>query len=268
MPRRLAFINEKGGSCKTTLAVNTAAYLARELGEQVLLVDTDPQGQAGKCLGFDVTEGTTLVDLLTGDNGRDLMGAIRPSRVANLSVVLANKRLAELPRQLANAADAEWRLGQVMERLGARFDYVVFDSPPSLGLLSTSVMLAALELIVPVPLTFLAMDGCAEILDTVDALRMRTGHDVDVVLMVPTLYRPTRLADEILARMRGHFASRVAQTVIGYSVKVDEAQSHGKTLWDYAPRSPGAYAMESLCKEIVRLGKRRAKPAPAAHLKV
>ncbi|MEW5852981.1 MAG: ParA family protein [Myxococcota bacterium] len=257
-PRRLAFINEKGGSCKTTLAVNTAAYLARELGERVLLVDVDPQGQAGKCVGLDVSNGQpTLADALLDPRAETLRALCRPTEISNLHVVVSNKRLADLPVQVASNPQRETLLRGVVDAVADGFDYVIFDAPPSLGLLSTSIMLAARELVVPVPLTFLAMDGCAEMLDSVDALRARTGHPVEVVLMVPTLYRPTRLADEILARLRGHFGSRVAQAVIGYSVKIDEAQSHGKTIWEYAPRSPGAYTLEGLAKELVRLGKRR-----------
>lgn len=257
MVRRLAFINEKGGSCKTTLAVNTAAYLAGELGERVLLVDVDPQGQAGKCLGLDVQEGVTLVDLMADPARASKDGVVRATSVENLEAIVANKLLADIPGKLANAADGELRLRKVIDALAPKYDYVIIDSPPSLGVLSTSVMLASQELVIPVPLTFLAMDGCAEILDTVDNLNARTGHNVSVVLMVPTLYRPTKLADEILAKLRSHFGGRVAQTVIGYSVKVDEAQSHGQTIWEYAPRSPGAYAMEGFVKELVRAGKKR-----------
>ena len=264
--RRLAFINEKGGSCKTTLAVNTAAYLAGELGESVLLVDADPQGQAGKCLGLDVNDGgTTLTDLLNDPARAALPGSVRTTAVENLHVVVSNKLLADVPGKLSNTRDGELRLRAVMDVLAPKYDYVIIDSPPSLGILSTSVMLASRELVIPLPLTFLAMDGCAEILDTVETLNARTGHNVAVVLMVPTLYRATKLADEILKKLRGHFGGRVAQTVIGYSVKVDEAQSHGQTIWEYAPRSPGAYAMEGFVKELVRVGKRKTQlPAASA----
>jgi chromosome partitioning protein len=259
MARRLAFINEKGGSCKTTLAVSVASFLAGKAGKRVLLVDGDPQGQAGKCLGLDVNEpGVTLADLMSHPRVAGPAAAIRPCAVPNLGVVVANKSLAQASMSLFNRGDKETVLRGLLDRLETDHDFVIFDGPPSLSLLSNAIMLAVHELIVPVPLTFLAMDGCAEILDTVDSLRSRTGHDVEVTMMVPTLYRPTRLADEILTRLRTHFGPLVAKTVIGYCVKIDEAQSHGQTIWDYAPTSSGALALADLCREIARPPARRA----------
>lgn len=263
MARRLAFINEKGGSCKTTLAVSTASYLANK-GRKVLLLDGDPQGQAGKCLGLDVAgPGLTLADVLLHPERILSPSAVRSSGVPGLDVVVSNKSLADVAAMLVTRTDRESVLRHAVDTVQDQYDYVVFDSPPSLGPLSTAIMLAMHELVIPVPLTFLAMDGCAEMLDTVDALRRRTGHPVEVVLMVGTLYRPTRLADEIMHRLRKHFGPLVAKTVIGYSVKVDEAQSHGKTIWHYAPRSSGALSMADLAEEIARLPRRRAKKPSA-----
>jgi chromosome partitioning protein len=99
------------------------------------------------------------------------------------------------------------------------------------------------------------LDGCAEIVDTVERMRVQFGkQDLEIVLVVPTLYRATKLADEIIERLKSHFPGRTARTVIGYNVKIDEAQSHGKTIWEYAAWSRGAQMIESLAREIMHLG--------------
>jgi chromosome partitioning protein len=252
--RRIAFINEKGGSCKTTLAVHTAAYFAGPKQARVLLVDMDPQGQAGKSLGFPVRElAPSALDLLL-DPALPVEAAIRPSRIPGLDVVCSNKRLADFPVEAAPAPDRERKLARKLE--GVRgYDVVVYDSPPSAGLLTTNILLAAEEVVVPVNLTYFALDGCAEIVESVERMRSEFGKSVlSIRLVVPTLYRPTRLADEILEKLRTHFPDRTARTVIGYNVKIDEAQSHGQTIWEYAGWSPGAHMLESLAKEIWRSG--------------
>jgi chromosome partitioning protein len=252
--RRIAFVNEKGGSCKTTLAVNVAAYLASLGKARVLLVDMDPQGQAGKSLGFYVRDLHPTIREVLMDPRLPVEQAIRPSQVPNLDVLVSNKTLADLPLEVAGHADRERKLANRLDSVTG-YDYVVYDSPPSIGLLTTNVMLAAEEIVVPVNLTYFALDGCAEIVDTVERMRVQFGkQDLEIVLVVPTLYRATKLADEIIERLKSHFPGRTARTVIGYNVKIDEAQSHGKTIWEYAAWSRGAQMIESLAREIMHLG--------------
>jgi chromosome partitioning protein len=250
--RRIAFINEKGGSCKTTLAVNTAAYFASQLGARVLLVDMDPQGQSGKSLGFYVRDmRPTVAELLT-EPELDPAACIRPSHVEGLDVLVSNKRLADFPLEVASHADRERKLSDKLAGLNS-YDFLVIDSPPSMGLITTNIMLAVEEIVVPVNLTYFALDGCAEIVESIEFIhRTYNKSDLRITLVVPTLYRSTKLADEILGKLRRYFPGRVARTVIGYNVKIDEAQSHGKTIWEYASWSRGAHMLESLAKEIHR----------------
>ncbi len=252
--RRIAFINEKGGSCKTTLAVNTAAFFALKK-KRVLLIDMDPQGQVGKSLGIDVrsTE-ITVLELLT-DPKLKVEDAILGTRIPNLDVVVANKRLIDLPMLIANEPDRNHKLRQKIERL-KDYDYVIIDSPPSLGALTLNIMLAVNEIVIPVNLTFFALDGCAEIVDTVEQVRSSYGHDeLEVAMVVPTLYRNTRLANEILQKLRQQFGKRVSKTLIGFNVKIDEAQSYGETIWEYAPTSTGAQTLAVFAAELYRLKK-------------
>lgn len=252
--RRVAFINEKGGSLKTTLTVNLGAYFALERGARVLVVDLDPQGHAGKCLGLDVASEPVTVRELLMDAGRPPESAILHTRIDGLDLVVANKTLTNLPLTGEAEDDWVWRLSRQIDRLTG-YDWVLFDSPPSLGLLSLNVLLAATEVVIPVNATFLALDGCAEIVGTIRGVEERYGkRDLTISLIVPTLVRSTRLASELIERLEQHFGDTVSRTRIGYNVKVDEAQSHGLTIWEYAPGSPGADTFAALAMELEARG--------------
>jgi chromosome partitioning protein len=250
--RSIAFINEKGGSCKTTLAVNCASFFALKK-KKVLLIDMDPQGQVGKSLGIDVRNApVTILEVLT-DPKVSLTDAVVPSRIAGLDVVVANKRLIDLPILIANEPDRNHKLRQKLDRLKG-YDFVIVDSPPSLGSLTLNIMVAVDEIVIPVSMTFFALDGCAEIIDTVEQVKAAYDkQNLKVSTVVPTLYRNTNLANDILDRLRGQFGKRVAKTIIGFNVKIDEAQSHGKTIWEYAPTSSGAKMIAELAGEIYRV---------------
>jgi chromosome partitioning protein len=248
--RRVAFINEKGGTCKTTLCVHAAAWLARERGLRVLLCDLDTQGHAGKSLGVDVRGlFPTAREWLLG--AAPLEAVVRPTAVAGLWLVPANKDLADFPVQAAGDPARADRLRQRLEALGEeRYDLALVDSPPSISLVTENVLRAATDVVLPVALTYLALDGAAEIAQSLARLRAERGGAPRVAMVVPALYRKTQLADEILAKLRERFPAEMARTVLGWSVKVDEAQSHGRTVFEYAPASSGARALASLAEEL------------------
>jgi chromosome partitioning protein len=252
--RRIAFINEKGGTAKTTLAVNLAAWLATHGGWRVLLCDMDTQGHAGKSLGLDVRSlRPTIHDLLV-DPASTLTSAVRSTAVPRLDVLPSNKTLAEFPERAGTSPDRARRLANRLRGLQG-YDFILFDAPPSMGLATLNVMLAAEEIVVPVALTYFALDGCAEILDTVRRVREEHGHSgLRVSLVVPTFYRKTALADEILERLRSRFPAELSRTVLGYSVRIDEAQSHGKTIWEYDPASKGAEMLSEIGRELAGKG--------------
>jgi chromosome partitioning protein len=249
--RRLAFINEKGGSCKTTLCVNVAAWLATGRSQRILLADLDTQGHAGKSLGVDVRGlSPTIHEWLLGE--APFEAVVRPTPVPGLDLLPANKALAALPVALAPHADRATRLAaRLAEIPPGRYDAVLIDSPPSRSLVTENVLRAAEAIVVPVALTYLALDGCAEILESLEDLRATTGAAPRLGLVVPALYRKTQLADEILAKLRQRFPAELSHTVLGWSVKVDEAQSHGRTVFEHAPRSPGAVALAEIADEIL-----------------
>jgi len=265
-PRRIAFINEKGGSAKTTLVANIASYLALERGRRVLAVDMDPQGQLGKVLGVDVhRQRRSAIDLvldsLLGDPGLDREpGAtetglpIVRTRVTGLDVIVANKSLALFPHWGGSEEDDPTRrLAAVLDAAPEvqGYDFVLFDAPPSFGPLTLSVLRASQEIVVPVPLTYLALDGCAELCRTVDTVRSRYGNtQLKITMVIPTFYRRTRLAHEILDRLKARFPKEIAHTVCGYHVRIDEAQSRGLSIFEYAPKDRGARLMAELAEEL------------------
>lgn len=252
MARRIAFINEKGGVGKTTLAVNVAAFFAQKRKQRVLLVDLDTQGHAAKTLGVDIRAGgLTVFDLLTNPD-IDVHQVTRPTAVENLFLIPAWKEMAEFPTRAAANPERARLLASKIEPANGKFDVIVFDAPPSYGLVTTNVLLAAEEIVIPVATTYLALDGCAEMVATVERVSKEFGHTkLRVTQIVPNLYRKTQLAEEIVGKLNEYFPKKVCEPM-GLNVAIDEAQSHGKTIWEHAPWSRGATLLQHVSERIER----------------
>ncbi|PZR08249.1 MAG: ParA family protein [Archangium gephyra] len=252
MTRRIAFINEKGGVGKTTLAVNVAAFFALKRKQRVLLVDLDTQGHAAKTLGVDVRSGgPTVFDLLTKP-GVEPNAVTRSTAVENLWLIPSWKEMAEFPTVAAADPERARLLSKKLVPCDGRYDVIVFDAPPSYGLVTTNVLLAAEEVVIPVATTYLALDGCAELVATVERLAKEYGHHtLRVTQIVPTMYRKTQLSDEIVEKLREYFPKKVCEP-LGLNVAIDEAQSHGKTIWEHAPWSRGATLLQQVSERIER----------------
>jgi chromosome partitioning protein len=248
--RRIAFVNEKGGTGKTTLAVHLAAWAAEQRGQRVLLVDLDTQGHAGKSLGLDVRTLTpNAFDWLT-DLAIPFAVVARPTAFAGLTVVPAYKQLQGLSAALAQQERPLHRLAERLEEVSGDFDVVVFDAPPSLGPAVSNILVASTDVVLPVALTYLALDGCAEVAQTVERVaREQAVRGLAITAVVPMLVRRTSLAAAILERLEAHFPGKVTPG-LGVYVKIDEAQSHGQTIWEYAPSSQGAAMMRSVVESI------------------
>jgi len=229
----------------------------------------DPQGQLGKVLGLEVRNPRhsaieLLVDSVLGEPGRAASGEqpaastlpVLPTRIANLDIIVANKSLALFPAWTGDDPEAGDPTDRLRARLESapeldRYDYVLIDAPPSFGPLTLNILRASDEVVIPTPLTFLALDGCAEMMRTLELVRTRYGRpDLRLTMVIPTFHRRTRLAAEILERLEARFPKEIAQTVVGYHVKIDEAQSRGLSIFEYAPRDRGAVAMTALAEEL------------------
>jgi chromosome partitioning protein len=239
----------------------------------VLAIDMDPQGQLGKVLGarpralrrsaLDLLLDSILgEDPLKGESAAKASGRpgsrtglpIVPSRIANLDLILSNKALGLAP---AFEGDDPDPTGRLERRLACapeldRYDLALLDCPPSFGPLTLTVLRAVDEIVLPVPLTFLALDGCAQLLQTIQTVRTRYHHArLGITMVVPTFYRRTRLAHEVLEQLKSHFPKEIAQTVVGFHVKIDEAQSHGLSVFEHAPSDRGARALAALAEELL-----------------
>jgi chromosome partitioning protein len=246
----------------------------------VLAIDMDPQGQLGKVLGakphslrrsaldllldaileeapFDADEeGPSDAELGDGESETLAPRAELPvvaSRIANLDLILANKALGLAPTFAGEDPDPTGRLERRFASAPElhRYDFVLLDSPPSFSTLTLTVLRAVDEIVIPVPLTFLALDGCAQLMQTIQTVRTRYDHaDLRITMVVPTFYRRTRLAGEVLEQLKSHFPKEIAQTVVGFHVKIDEAQSRGLSVFEYAPSNRGAHALAALAEEL------------------
>ncbi len=224
----------------------------------MLLVDLDPQGQLGKVLGVDVgavrrSALDMLLDVMLGEETRPQLPVIR-ARHPRLDLVASNKSLALFPQEVADQGGAEYYfLREALERAQG-YDFLLFDAPPSFGTITLNALLAANEVVVPVPLTYLALDGAAEMTRTVEMVRTRFNHPgLRISLVVPVFSRRTRMAQEIHDKLREHFPKQLSRTVLGYSVSIDQAQSRAQTIFEFAPRSAAAGWIADVSRELCAL---------------
>jgi chromosome partitioning protein len=245
--RILALANQKGGVGKTTTAVNLAACLA-EAGERTLVVDLDPQANATSGLG-ERANGTSSYDLL---DGAPLEELIHPTRFANLHLVPAKADLAGAVVELARHSEGESFLAASLTGVRDSYSFVFIDCPPSLGPLTVNALAAADRVLVPVQCEYYALEGLAQLLESIELVRGRLNPRLTVAGMILTMadFR-TRLAAEVAAEVRRHFGELVFDAVVPRSVRLAEAPSHGLPITVYDPRSAGADAYFKVANELV-----------------
>jgi chromosome partitioning protein len=248
----LVVANQKGGVGKTTTAVNVSAYLA--LGVRVLLVDLDPQANATSSLGLDPS-GVELstYDALIGQ--APLQAAVVGSGRARLDIAPASRALAGAQVELVDMADREQRLKHALAGLANAYDVVLVDTPPSLGILTLNAMVAADKLLAPVQCEYLALEGVAQLMETIELVRATLNPRLELLGMLMTMYDPrTRLSPQVVDEVRRHFPDRTFHTVIPRSVRLSEAPSYGKPVLEYEPTSRGAGAYADLAQELIERG--------------
>ncbi len=250
MSRTIAIVNQKGGVGKTTTAVNLAVALARA-GQRVLLFDLDPQANATSGLGVDHrTVGQGAYEGLLGLAGlRDL---ILETRHRNLSLLPATPQLAGANVELVPLERREYVLADRMGELADRFDIILVDCPPSLGLLTINALAASHDVLIPVQCEYYAIEGLGQLLETLELIRDNLNRNLNIRGAVLTMYENrSELSQSIHRQMYEFFPHFIFRTVIPRSVKLAEAPSFGQSIFAYAPRSTGARAYHRLGREFL-----------------
>ena len=265
-PRVLAVANQKGGVGKTTTAINLGTALAA-VGEQVRIVDIDPQGNASTGLGVPKAQRTsTIYDVLVGE--RPLASATVHTAVPGLDLVPADADLSGVEIELGQAERRSFRLRNAVAGLkdsDVRYSYLLIDCPPSLNLLTVNAMTAADAVLVPLQCEFFALEGLSQLMRTVELVRGSLNPRLEIQGVVLTMYdRRNSLSDQVAADVRSHFGDKVYDTMIPRNVRVSEAPSFGKPALIYDIKCAGSQAYMKLAREVVTRERARLRAAGAA----
>lgn len=250
MAKIISLINQKGGVGKTTTAINIATYLA-SAGKLVLLVDLDPQGNASSGLGIDVRnlEKGLYHSLVGGEHPKNI---ILKAKGSGHDILPSSQDLAGAGIELVHFDNREFKLYDVLRQIRTDYDYIIIDSPPSLGLLTINGLVASDEVLIPVQTEYYALEGLSQLLQTIELVQKHLQPNLKIMGAVLTMYdKRNRLARQVVKEMRNHFPGHVFDSVIPRSIRLAEAPSYGKSILNFDSLSKGARSYKSLVKEIL-----------------
>ncbi len=248
MSKVIAVSNQKGGVGKTTTTINVAAALASS-NTKVLLIDLDPQANATSGVGISKDTQITSYEVLLGS--QPLENGIHDTRIEGLYILPANQNLAGAEVELVEVANRENKLKEALSM--ATFDYILIDCPPALGLLTLNALVAASHVLIPVQAEYYALEGLGQLLGTVQAVRQGANRNLEILGVVLTMYdKRTTLSEQVATELKNHFGEKLFKTVIPRNVRLAEAPSFSRTIFEHDKWSKGSRAYKNLSKEITK----------------
>ena len=252
MSRKICVANQKGGVGKTTTAVNLAASLAKS-NKSVLIIDLDPQGNASSGLGIkrhDFNE-QNIYHVMIGQ--MSIEEAATQTGVTNLDLIVANNDLIGAEIELVDAERREYRLKDALALVADKYNFVIIDCPPSLGLLTVNALTAADTFLVPLQCEYYALEGLSQLLNTAGLIKKRLNPDLRIEGIVLTMFDArNNLSHQVVTEIQTHFGDKVFSSIIPRNVRLSEAPSHGKSILDYDDKSLGARRYRELADELLR----------------
>lgn len=253
MGKVIAVANQKGGVAKTTTAVNMAAFMAME-GKQVLVIDIDPQGNASSGLGVNRFETEHCIyDVII--NGAPIEAVTHNTELEKLYVVPATIQLAGAEIELVSAVARESKLKKALKTVRDKYDYIIIDCPPSLGLLTLNALTACDTVLIPIQCEYYALEGLGQLMNTYELVKKHLNPELEIEGVVLTMFDArTNLAIQVVDEVKNYFKGKVFASIIPRNVRLSEAPSHGKPISLYDPKSRGAEVYHELAKEVIENG--------------
>lgn len=250
MGKTIAVVNQKGGVGKSTTSINLGACLAQE-GKKVLLIDSDPQGNTTSGIGIE-KKGlqNCIYDLLVND--LTVATVLQKTQVDNLDLIPATIQLAGAEIELVSAISRENKLKRALEEVVAKYDYILIDCPPSLGLLTLNALTAANSVIIPIQCEYYALEGLSQLFNTIQLVRKHLNSGLEIEGVILTMYDPrTNLGQQVAEEVKSFLPNKVYETVIPRNIRLSEAPSFGQPIIIYDAKSKGAKAYVDLAQEVI-----------------